>query len=572
MESQGVTTNKNIVEYTYVQNGRNKSTFFEEECNFHIAAMNEKAIVLASKRDGEMPGQIHVRMMDFELQKVVPGWTHALGSSRTNPNIDNEDVVNVAIGDKFVAATTSLNQLRVFSYWGLQFGISCFDGDAVALTARGHQIFLTYSRNGEMKYLIFRCSPELGLQQQGDERGLILSKPTNPEKEVATLRWLGISNEAMPITIDLKGVVRGLFPDNSWKPMLNLNHHRPNDEHHWPIDVDGPQLMCYTTQGPEIPPNANDRSLKPIKIKFEIPFFPWHGTKRPHAARAHLYKLTSWQLEQASSQNLLTGIVQNTAETEAHARAVQSDVELMRLFIKACTDNQEEALDVSKFLNFGANMELAIQKAQELNRRALAKKLKADLELMEAEELMNAHGGPGLAGAGAGTGAPSQSQEEVMSDVVTAARNNPPMDTFQPLDMDMDTDMTRSKLQQEPKVNMLDQCFGAGASTAVQQPLSPGAAARVQLRGKKALGGKWELEINGEAERFALTDKMDTGAYCTNDVLDLGPGVQKVPSGHQTRVNNIAVNKETLLTQGLPFTVQFCRSTAAVASEVIFHN
>ena len=41
----------------------------------------------------------------------------------------------------------------------------------------------------------------------------------------------------------------------------------------------------------------------------------------------------------------------------------------------------------------------------------------------------------------------------------------------------------------------------------------------------------------------------------------------QVPRGHQVRLNNIAVSKEQIVAQNVPFTVQFCRSTASVTNK-----
>lgn len=131
----------------------------------------------------------------------------------------NEVVEAVACGDDFAACLTSKRVLRVYSLSGVPIAVISVPGESVAMSARGGCLFVV-TRDGGLG------APEEGEDESLDFRLLEVSSRSQraagrlPISACARLRWIGISDEFAPVTVDTDGVVRALLGSGpgSWGP------------------------------------------------------------------------------------------------------------------------------------------------------------------------------------------------------------------------------------------------------------------------------------------------------------------------------------------------------------------
>eukprot|EP00927_Polykrikos_kofoidii_P006616 TRINITY_DN12680_c0_g1_i1.p1 TRINITY_DN12680_c0_g1~~TRINITY_DN12680_c0_g1_i1.p1 ORF type:complete len:751 (+),score=139.92 TRINITY_DN12680_c0_g1_i1:70-2253(+) len=162
----------------------------------------------------------------------------------------------IACGDGFVAALTNRRVLRVFGMSGIPLSIVSVPGPGVALAARGSLLLAVIGTgpsriddDGE-EALEYRLLDVRAGQQRASGR-LPLSRG-------ARLRWVGISAEFAPVTVDSSGVVRALLGSGpgswgsasglggaaEWVPVLDLFEQEERGGPLWTVHVARGVLFC----------------------------------------------------------------------------------------------------------------------------------------------------------------------------------------------------------------------------------------------------------------------------------------------------------------------------------------
>ena len=225
--------------------------------------IGETGAVFAAPQRGHTLSHIHFRFFDSWDGE---GWTCEMD--------DGEEVVAVAVGRKFVAAATSLRNLRVFSSSGMQLFTGCLPGAPVTLAA---------SENDQLA-VVFHSGRGLPTEQ-----GLAVELWDLPNKTAmdirplplssgeTSLRWLGFATNGVLASCDSSGVVRAMIAEWNyrWTPIANLDKEAAENERLSVVGLtlmpDMHHLQCVPFKSTRKYPVVLPKPLpKLIKVKLDL--------------------------------------------------------------------------------------------------------------------------------------------------------------------------------------------------------------------------------------------------------------------------------------------------------------
>jgi len=217
-----------------------------DKSGFDMMAMSSTAACMASSATASSEIRSRIRIhprrrwekQSFEASIVPEG---------------GEKVEAVACGEDFVAALTSGRLLRVYTLSGLPMCLFSVPGRSIALAARGHVLVVvtgqgTPAIDGEEERLEFRFMDVSKPQE--------LASGRLPLSSASQLRWLSITAELAPITIDTAGVVRALLGlgagawgcaashGGEWVPVLSLAADEARNGPLWAVSAQQGVLFC----------------------------------------------------------------------------------------------------------------------------------------------------------------------------------------------------------------------------------------------------------------------------------------------------------------------------------------
>jgi len=206
-------------------------------------------------------------------------WVHAASplfkaTSFEHALPEGEVVEAVALGRHFVAAFTSpLRVLRVHALTGIPLGTIACAGSVVCLVAH-EDLLLAITRSPGTEE---NAEPALEFALYGvaaRERLAVGAVPLSPG---SSLRWAGISTEALPVTLDSAGVLRALALSGvsgptiapaagEWVPVAELEE---RGAQLWPVRAERDALACA-----EVKPGGEPTFMnaKVRSVKFRLPF------------------------------------------------------------------------------------------------------------------------------------------------------------------------------------------------------------------------------------------------------------------------------------------------------------
>mmetsp|Transcript_130567 Transcript_130567/g.226953 ORF Transcript_130567/g.226953 Transcript_130567/m.226953 type:complete len:711 (+) Transcript_130567:46-2178(+) len=344
-----------------------------------MASLSGKACCLAAGAGAEGGSRLLIRP-GKRWDKAV--FSAALGSP-------GEAVEAVACGDTFVAALTSHRLLRVYATSGLPLGVVSMPGRSVALAARGQLLLAVISTTSqnlpladeEDEALEFRLLNVHDRSQRAAGR-----LPLSPG---ARLRWLGLSAELAPVSVDTSGVVRVLLGSGpgswgpagggggEWVPVASLAEEEAEAGPLWTVHAERGALFCAElgSEGFEPEPEVAEQGLTPHfghgcslrEVRWRLPVGPLLnlGSTAEEVLRE---QLLARHVEETSAAGLL-------CESKAAGMATLSKGWRTRAFNLfgqlAKAGEVERALDVARsFLAAGAGGSRLLTFAQDFAEKA----------------------------------------------------------------------------------------------------------------------------------------------------------------------------------------------------------
>ena len=184
---------------------------FQDSARYTMADLSDTGAVFAAPSAGYSPSVVHFRFFD--------AWDRASWMVELP---GGEEAVSVAVGNRMVVVATSLRQLRIFSYAGLQIVTLAVPGPVVTLAAS----------DTDMLAVVFHSGRGLPTEQAMSLQLWDLhSRKTQPTQQLplspgeVTLQWLGYATNGVLVSADSAGVVRGLLSswDYNWSPIADLS-------------------------------------------------------------------------------------------------------------------------------------------------------------------------------------------------------------------------------------------------------------------------------------------------------------------------------------------------------------
>ena len=225
--------------------------------------IGETGAIFAAPQRGNTLSHLHFRFFDSWDKE---GWTCELD--------DGEEVVAVAVGRKFVAAATSLRNLRIFSSSGTQLFTASIPGAPVTLSA---------SENDQLA-VVFHSGRGLPTEQS-----LVVELWDLPNKNAMDIRplpisagetslsWLGFATNGVLASCDSSGVVRAMIAewDYRWTPIANLDKEAGENERLAVVGLtlmpDMHHLQCVPFKNTRKYPVVLPKPLpKLIKVKLDL--------------------------------------------------------------------------------------------------------------------------------------------------------------------------------------------------------------------------------------------------------------------------------------------------------------
>jgi hypothetical protein len=225
--------------------------------------VGETGAVFAAPQRGNTLSHLHYRFFD---SWDGDGWTCEMD--------DGEEVVAVAVGRKFVAAATSLRNLRVFSSSGMQLFTGCIPGAPVTLTASENDQLAVVFHSG--RGLPTEQSLAVELWDLPNKNAMdIRPLPISPGE--TTLNWLGFATNGVLASCDSSGVVRAMMADWNyrWTPIANLDKEAGENERLAVVGLtlmaDMHHLQCVPFKNTRKYPVVLPKPLpKLIKVKLDL--------------------------------------------------------------------------------------------------------------------------------------------------------------------------------------------------------------------------------------------------------------------------------------------------------------
>ena len=171
--------------------------------NLSLAALSPKVLALASTSPG---GKLSVNY--FGSSDLKKDWVVEM--------MEGEAITGLAVGDSWVAVTTSSSHLRIFSAGGMQREVVMSPGSLVSMVGAGERLLVVWQADShQLSYSLYRVKMTGLVPLTSSPRPL----PLSPDSE---LYWLGFSDSLTPCSADTGGWVRALDTRTGlWHPVIN---------------------------------------------------------------------------------------------------------------------------------------------------------------------------------------------------------------------------------------------------------------------------------------------------------------------------------------------------------------
>ncbi|KNE64771.1 hypothetical protein, variant [Allomyces macrogynus ATCC 38327] len=225
---------------------------FNDPREFTLAALSTKAAVFAcpgstarpdplaiddlKTEDEELPGVLHVRLLDSWSAGTRPSWTY--------PFPNDEVPEGLAVGQNHVVVVTDSGTVRILSIGGVQLHAFSLAGRFVACTAHLNWLMLVTHAAAP-----FNGNQQLDVTVYDLDKLSVIHDGRLPLTPRTHLTWIGVSSQLVPLAVDSAGVLRGLAigGDRQWMPLLDTAQHVPKPSAiddgptqsfaHWPVGM-----------------------------------------------------------------------------------------------------------------------------------------------------------------------------------------------------------------------------------------------------------------------------------------------------------------------------------------------
>ncbi|EFA80890.1 hypothetical protein PPL_06125 [Heterostelium album PN500] len=278
---------------------------------------------------------------------------------------ENDKVIGVSIGSKYIVACTKQRTLRIFTLSGLQLTVMSLCGDLITMSQSfDDRLAVVYSNGGSLRVLYLNLND--GNQIYHSDLAI---------SPVSTLTWIGFSdaNDGQLTTVDSNGIVRGLMSlwptKNSplqWSPIKDLKSVSKTSSSvtYWVVGLNDKSIYCILCENqPQTVPRP---SLSPIPIS---PILLTPENPNNLSLEENFYKA-----KQAFSNFVQTDQFENNETLTKQQTLFDSDI--LRLFKNSLEDgNVQRCYELCQLLQFKKSLSIAIKLANDKKSIAISSKI-----------------------------------------------------------------------------------------------------------------------------------------------------------------------------------------------------
>uniref|UniRef100_A0A0D9XBH2 Uncharacterized protein n=1 Tax=Leersia perrieri TaxID=77586 RepID=A0A0D9XBH2_9ORYZ len=336
---------------------------------FTMAALNESGSVFANPCKGD-------KNMSTLMYRPFSSWA---GNSEWSMRFEGEEVKVVAVGDRWVAAITSLNSLHIFTEGGLQMHILSVSGPVVTAAGHGDQLAIVSHASDclssgdqvlDVKVLkISECAQSLSSR-------LVLTPSSQ-------LSWFGFSENGELSSFDSMGILRVFSAQfgGSWIPIFSSTKARKSeDESHWVVGLDANNIFCILCKSPESHPQVMPKPVLTI-LELSFPLASSDLGANSLENEFMMRKLHLSQIQKKIEEMAVLGLDTTALDDEAFNMEAALDRCILRLISSCCNgDKLVRATELAKLLTLEKSMKGALMLVTRLKLPILQERFSAILE------------------------------------------------------------------------------------------------------------------------------------------------------------------------------------------------
>ena len=357
--------------------GQPRQDSFPDNYGFSRASIGPQGAVFSADPD----------VADIEKNNGSTIHYHAFNGFRMNETFDvtlkdGETVYTVAVGTGWIAATTSKQQLHVWSSTGLQLFTCWLKGPVACIVGSGLRLAIIYYSSTPCNDRFFMSVDVLEVGIETCIRQLCSCElPLLPGSAV---EWCGFCPSTGILGVmDDNGVLSVLLKAAGWQwiPVVDTTAVRRQQKIYWPICIIEGEMQYALLNGrykPDVYPLPT-----PARINFQVPIaggdkdelkssYIWETSQAKH--------LESIKAELDTLQVLPDGYTLDMLEENVDQQATAADAACLKLLQVACrTGKNAQSFDLAKRLRTERAVKAAIKISDQLGQPALASYLEVIL-------------------------------------------------------------------------------------------------------------------------------------------------------------------------------------------------
>lgn len=229
-----------------------------------MASMSFDGYVLASTGTIQTEDDYDDEEVDEEDKKARLTFTSVVSDNQWTIVLKkNEGIESVCMGTNWICAYTTCNNLRLFTYQGIENCCISMDKPVVCICGYENLLAVVYHNSIPLlghQSMIVRVYNIHNLK-------IVFEKPV-PLTANKKLSWFGFSEEGLLYSLDSEGVIRTLYND-IWMPVFEENE----GAHIWVIGISESELRCVKLSEDDAEPNPLSKlnpkriALKPVLME-----------------------------------------------------------------------------------------------------------------------------------------------------------------------------------------------------------------------------------------------------------------------------------------------------------------
>ncbi|GAA5861876.1 hypothetical protein JCM1840_006861 [Sporobolomyces johnsonii] len=269
----------NIVNVDFHDRSTHISTHFDDHVKYSMGALGELGAVFAAPSSGDSPSQILYK--PYESWTSLTDWTASLPSGENitvvaiggigpSPSTYEDDATQGLTGSGAVLVATDRGFVRFFTGAGLQKYLWNVGQEVVTMAAGKDWAIVVHGANGQGAGLEYSLIDTDSFE--------VIQMGTMPLAKGTTLKWVGFTDENIPVMYDSNGLLsildRSRRPRQArWLPALDttsLARREGKQESYWPVGMSETTAYVVILKGEEKHPHFPTPLMQELELQVPL--------------------------------------------------------------------------------------------------------------------------------------------------------------------------------------------------------------------------------------------------------------------------------------------------------------